>query len=504
MHDSRDLEKQLAETFGNTEPRTAGFDARMAAGTQLRVWRKRRRRTLAATSLGGVAAIALAWVAVTGRLAPSQSAGNDRMTARGTMDRPSQGGAPSSPSSPQPTAPSTPPRSANDKALLIVETQPSSTVYVDGVVRGESASPLELASGTYEIRVDRDGAPSKTWKVRLRPGQWLRLKHDFALAPVAVEHDSEERNPAPTEAAANVVSKTLADTPTYQVRATFPTYMAKGATETIRVEAISKPGWAIDRKLPIKLGIESAQDVAVFRPVSAAEDAVVFTEQRVAFDVDFNASSSGSKAFDADLKFWVCSKTDCQVKLAKLLWTVTIEESPQLGGLTVVSKPSGAKVTMDGRFVGRTPLDMARLPKGAHHLRIRKNGYLAHLATVRIKANEESRIMVSLEKLSKDEFPWLEEEPERTSDIPERLGRRDITEGIGKIRGRISACGDKHQGDSATLKAKIEIGANGRVLTVSTTGLDARIRACVEKAIKRAKFPKTQKGIVVSYPFVFR
>ena len=89
------------------------------------------------------------------------------------------------------------------------------------------------------------------------------------------------------------------------------------------------------------------------------------------------------------------------------------------------------------------------------------------------------------------------------SNLPESPSRSDITKGIGAVRGRVTSCGDKH-GGKGTVKVKIKIGSNGKVQSAAASGGGSELRSCVASAVKRASFPKTQKGVSVTYPFVFR
>lgn len=89
------------------------------------------------------------------------------------------------------------------------------------------------------------------------------------------------------------------------------------------------------------------------------------------------------------------------------------------------------------------------------------------------------------------------------SDLPERPSRTDISSGIGKVRGRVQSCGDKHN-FKGTVSVKIEIEANGSVGKASADKGDGSFKSCVTDAVSKAKFPKTQKGVTVNYPFVFR
>jgi hypothetical protein len=68
------------------------------------------------------------------------------------------------------------------------------------------------------------------------------------------------------------------------------------------------------------------------------------------------------------------------------------------GALTVLSRPSGASVFIDARLVGTTPLSLPVVGAGSHALRLEHDGYRRWTSSVRVVANEHSRVTASLEK----------------------------------------------------------------------------------------------------------
>jgi Spy/CpxP family protein refolding chaperone len=87
--------------------------------------------------------------------------------------------------------------------------------------------------------------------------------------------------------------------------------------------------------------------------------------------------------------------------------------------------------------------------------------------------------------------------------LPRTIPRGEISEGIGKVKARVTSCGKDH-GASGTIQVRFTIGANGKVQSARANGGTAPLRRCLQSAVKRATFGKSQKGITVSYPFVFR
>jgi hypothetical protein len=68
------------------------------------------------------------------------------------------------------------------------------------------------------------------------------------------------------------------------------------------------------------------------------------------------------------------------------------------GSVDVDSRPSGAKVFVDGRLVGKTPMMLSDVSVGDHAIRLELDGYARWSSSVRIVLNEQNRVTASLEK----------------------------------------------------------------------------------------------------------
>jgi hypothetical protein len=71
------------------------------------------------------------------------------------------------------------------------------------------------------------------------------------------------------------------------------------------------------------------------------------------------------------------------------------DPTPILGKLNIVSQPSGADVSVDNKYIGRTPLQLDFLV-GTHEMSIRKEGYHAERRKVEINENEQTKVAVTL------------------------------------------------------------------------------------------------------------
>ena len=68
------------------------------------------------------------------------------------------------------------------------------------------------------------------------------------------------------------------------------------------------------------------------------------------------------------------------------------------GSLDIDSRPPGAKVFVDGRLVGTTPMLASAVSSGDHAIGLELEGYRRWSSSVRIASNEKTRVTASLER----------------------------------------------------------------------------------------------------------
>jgi hypothetical protein len=66
--------------------------------------------------------------------------------------------------------------------------------------------------------------------------------------------------------------------------------------------------------------------------------------------------------------------------------------------LSVDSRPRGARVFIDGKLVGTTPMSVPQVGAGAHAIRLERDGYRRWSSSIRMVAGEANRVTASLEK----------------------------------------------------------------------------------------------------------
>jgi hypothetical protein len=68
----------------------------------------------------------------------------------------------------------------------------------------------------------------------------------------------------------------------------------------------------------------------------------------------------------------------------------------QLGSIYVDTRPRGARVTVDGRLVGTTPVRVPELARGEHRVLVELDGFRAHSTVVTVQPGAQARLAVTL------------------------------------------------------------------------------------------------------------
>lgn len=104
-----------------------------------------------------------------------------------------------------------------------------------------------------------------------------------------------------------------------------------------------------------------------------------------------------------------------------------IELAPAAGELALSSEPGGANVTLDGKFQGQTPLNLALNPGREHQLAVFKPGYRRHTETVSLPAGASDNRTVQLRALLGEVQLHVEPEDARVTIDGRAAGRGSRT-----------------------------------------------------------------------------
>jgi hypothetical protein len=76
--------------------------------------------------------------------------------------------------------------------------------------------------------------------------------------------------------------------------------------------------------------------------------------------------------------------------------SATVPQAPSRGALTVDSVPQGARLSLDGRPVGSTPIVLRNVPAGTHLVRLEADGYQVWAWTAQVVAHQQRTLTVRL------------------------------------------------------------------------------------------------------------
>src|SRR5262249_17924064 len=91
------------------------------------------------------------------------------------------------------------------------------------------------------------------------------------------------------------------------------------------------------------------------------------------------------------------------------------------------------------------------------------------------------------------------------ANLPDRPDRPDIIAGMKAVTGRVQGCNDTYK-VAGSFKIKVTVSPDGTVTNAAAQPpmQGTPTGACVEKAVKAARFKKTKNPITFSYPYNFR
>ncbi len=129
----------------------------------------------------------------------------------------------------------------------------------------------------------------------------------------------------PPQAPAEAAATTTIDGDAYAITVVAPNTAKAASASKVTVSVVPKAGWKMNKDFPTKLKIEPPSGVSIAKPTLLAADATTFDAHRAVFDVVFTPASAGSKTFEADFKFAVCTDATCDPKKEKLAWVVDVK-----------------------------------------------------------------------------------------------------------------------------------------------------------------------------------
>lgn len=273
---------------------------------------------------------------------------------------------------------------------VVVRAEGSATIDIDGLALALGGRYL-LRPGHYPVEVTVPGYRIWSGDVTVTDSDSQRLEVTPAPLPGTLKVTS-----SPTEAEVTVDGQVVGKTPTgslvldagsRQLRISAPRYQpheqvitvqGRGLEQAVAVELI--PNWA-------EVTLSTVPDNATLSIDGAPMERPEPTIEILAGEHELTLSAPGYRAHRRSISITPGVPVD--------LGTVTLE--PADGVLTLTSTPSGANTTVDGRFVGQTPIEIELSPGREHRIQLSMAGYSRSSLRLTLDRGSHREEEVSLE-----------------------------------------------------------------------------------------------------------
>ena len=110
----------------------------------------------------------------------------------------------------------------------------------------------------------------------------------------------------------------------YEVTVKSPRATAKTRAAAV-VTVVPKGAFHVNLEYPIKLTINAPDGVTLEKQKQTKDDAKRFVKEGLDFEVGFVADGAGKKSFTGEVRFAVCTDTDCKPTSEKVAFDVDVK-----------------------------------------------------------------------------------------------------------------------------------------------------------------------------------
>ena len=274
-------------------------------------------------------------------------------------------------------------------SLTINSTPPGAKVYINSTYKGETPLTLNLSPGTYEVKLIKEGYQEYTTTVTLSAGESKTLNIDLTpnYAHLTIKSD-------PSGAKVYINGNYKGKTPltleleprTYDVKLTKQDYEEYTTTVTL------SPGEekTISATLTPEFGFLTV--------TSEPSGAKVYVDDNYIGETPINQYklSTGEHKVKVEKSGYATFTKTITIKPGETT-SVKATLTPLKATLKITSKPSGAKVYINGTYKDETPLTL-ELEPGTYTIKLTKDGYEDYTVTIELQAGETKEITAQLKE----------------------------------------------------------------------------------------------------------
>ena len=275
-------------------------------------------------------------------------------------------------------------------SLSITSSPSDAIVYLNGEEAGTTPYSLQSATiGTHEVEVKSDLHAEWKKKINIKKGKETTL--NAVLQPITgtiiLESD-------PEEAMILLDGKEIGKTPETITG-------IKTGLHEVEVQKNGCISW--NKTIKIKAGRKHAFKATLERRkgslmiISNPSDARIFIEGKKAGRTPEAIAELKSGKYSVEIKlegYQIWSEDAEVIPGEETIVKAVLQEKP--GSIIIKSKPSDAKIFIDGRETGTTPETISDLESGAHIVELKLDGYDVWSESVEVKSSRESYLTAVL------------------------------------------------------------------------------------------------------------
>ena len=269
-------------------------------------------------------------------------------------------------------------------------TPEGATVTILGTEQGKTPLSGKMRPGTYLIKFALPGYRSCWKKIELAAGDQKDLVFPLEkeTAPVLIAS-------VPDSATVEFQGKNLGSTPIVIPALPHGNYTAEVVRYGFNRQTVS---WTVDSSTPQLVKVDLTSNLGTLVVTSNPKNAEVVVDGQVKGRTPLKESvEEGNHTVEIRRNGYISVQRTISVKSRETvqLRDVTLEIKP--GSITISSKPSGAKITINGRHYGDTPLKMSNLKPGTFAIRLEKDGFDPVSRNVELPPGENLELMLNLD-----------------------------------------------------------------------------------------------------------
>jgi len=282
-------------------------------------------------------------------------------------------------------------KTAPQTTRISLNTKPEgATVTILGTERGKTPLSGKMRPGTYLIKFALPGYRSCWKKIELEAGEQKNLVFPLTpeTAPVLISS-------TPDSATVEFQGKNLGATPIVIPDLPHGNYTAEVVRYGFNRQTVS---WTIDSSTPKLVKVDLASNLGTLVVTSNPKNAEVLVDGKIKGRTPLKDSvEEGKHTVEIRRNGYISVQRTISVKSQETFYVrdVTLEIKP--GSISIVSKPSGAKITINGKHYGDTPLKMSNLKPGSFAIQLEKTGYDPVTRNVELPPGENLELMLNLD-----------------------------------------------------------------------------------------------------------